>query len=82
MPNETLGFIGLGLMGRPMAKNLVAKGWRVVVPFRYLGSTRHEPTDTVFTCRHRANGKCPNGVTVQWTKALGQYPSPDRAPHP
>ena len=23
---ETVGFIGLGLMGRPMAKNLLAKG--------------------------------------------------------
>lgn len=28
---ETLGFIGLGVMGRPMARNLVAKGFDVVV---------------------------------------------------
>lgn len=28
---ETLGFIGLGVMGRPMAKHLLAKGYRVTV---------------------------------------------------
>jgi 2-hydroxy-3-oxopropionate reductase len=31
---EQIGFIGLGLMGRPMAKHLVAKGHRVVVHSR------------------------------------------------
>src|SRR5262245_28611270 len=29
--NETIGFIGLGVMGRPMAKHLVTKGYRVIV---------------------------------------------------
>lgn len=28
---ETVGFIGLGVMGRPMAKHILAKGYRVVV---------------------------------------------------
>ena len=28
--SETIGFIGLGVMGRPMAKHLIAKGYRVV----------------------------------------------------
>lgn len=28
---ETIGFIGLGVMGRPMAKHILAKGYRVVV---------------------------------------------------
>ncbi len=28
--SETVGFIGLGVMGRPMAKHLIAKGYRVV----------------------------------------------------
>ncbi len=28
---ETIGFIGLGVMGRPMAKNLIAKGYALVV---------------------------------------------------
>ena len=31
---EQIGFIGLGVMGRPMAKHLVAKGHRVVVHSR------------------------------------------------
>src|SRR6478609_6639568 len=29
--NETIGFIGLGVMGRPMASRLVARGWPIVV---------------------------------------------------
>ena len=28
--NETVGFIGLGVMGRPMAKHLLAKNYQVV----------------------------------------------------
>ena len=29
--NETLGFIGLGIMGKPMAKNLINAGYKLVV---------------------------------------------------
>jgi 2-hydroxy-3-oxopropionate reductase len=35
--NETVGFIGLGVMGRPMAKHILAKGHRVVVCNRSRG---------------------------------------------
>ena len=31
MTNETVGFIGLGVMGRPMAKHILTKGHRLVV---------------------------------------------------
>jgi 2-hydroxy-3-oxopropionate reductase len=31
MPSETVGFIGLGVMGRPMAKNLIKRGFSLVV---------------------------------------------------
>jgi 3-hydroxyisobutyrate dehydrogenase-like beta-hydroxyacid dehydrogenase len=34
MPNETVGFIGLGLMGHGMAKNIVEKGFPLVVAGR------------------------------------------------
>jgi 2-hydroxy-3-oxopropionate reductase len=34
---DTLGFIGLGVMGKPMAKHLVAKGHRVIVHSRSRG---------------------------------------------
>ncbi len=34
---EQIGFIGLGVMGRPMAKHLVAKGHSVVVNSRSKG---------------------------------------------
>src|SRR5437667_10223861 len=34
---EQIGFIGLGVMGRPMAKHLVAKGHQVVVHNRSRG---------------------------------------------
>ena len=32
--SETIGFIGLGLMGHGMAKNIVEKGWPLVVAGR------------------------------------------------
>ena len=32
---QTVGFIGLGLMGKPMAKNLLKRGFPVVVPVSY-----------------------------------------------
>ena len=35
--SETVGFIGLGLMGRPMAKNLLARGFTVVAHSRSQG---------------------------------------------
>jgi 2-hydroxy-3-oxopropionate reductase len=34
MASETVGFIGLGVMGKPMAKNLIKKGHRLVVHSR------------------------------------------------
>src|SRR5215208_798189 len=34
---DTIGFIGLGLMGKPMAKNLVARGYPLVVHSRSAG---------------------------------------------
>ena len=37
---ETIGFIGLGLMGRPMAKNLLKAGYPLVVTSR-----SHGPVD-------------------------------------
>ena len=35
--NEIIGFIGLGLMGKPMAKNLLKRGFRLVVHSRSRG---------------------------------------------
>ena len=35
--SETIGFIGLGLMGRPMAKNLLKAGYKLVVNSRSQG---------------------------------------------
>ena len=34
---QTVGFIGLGLMGKPMAKNLLKRGFPVVVHSRSPG---------------------------------------------
>jgi 2-hydroxy-3-oxopropionate reductase len=31
MPNPTIGFIGLGIMGKPMARNLIKAGYSLVV---------------------------------------------------
>ena len=31
MENNTIGFVGLGIMGRPMVKNLIKAGYSVIV---------------------------------------------------
>ena len=46
---ETIGFIGLGLMGRPMAKNLLTAGYPVIVNSRSRG-----PVDDVVSAGARA----------------------------
>src|SRR6266545_857751 len=38
MAAEEIGFIGLGVMGKPMAKNLIKAGHRLVVHSRSRGS--------------------------------------------
>ena len=37
MPSEVVGFIGLGIMGRPMALNLIKAGYKLVVTSRSKG---------------------------------------------
>ena len=37
MPSEVVGFIGLGIMGRPMALNLIKAGYKLVVTSRSRG---------------------------------------------
>src|SRR5438477_5599619 len=37
MPTEVVGFIGLGIMGRPMALNLIKAGYKLVVTSRSKG---------------------------------------------
>lgn len=37
MPSEVVGFIGLGIMGRPMALNLIKAGYKLVVTSRSQG---------------------------------------------
>lgn len=52
LTGRTLGFIGLGLMGRPMARNLAAAGARLVIhsrspePVRLLAAEGMTPADT------------------------------------
>lgn len=52
MTGETVGFIGLGIMGQPMARNVMAAGYDVVVhnrsrgPVHELVETGAEPADS------------------------------------
>jgi len=63
---ETVGFIGLGAMGGPMAKNLVEKGYRLVV--YDLVAERMAPleargAEAAASCREVAE-KCPVVITM------------------
>ena len=69
---ETIGFIGLGLMGRPMAKNLVKAGYPVVVHSRSRG-----PVDDLVSAGARA-ADSPAAVARQATRVITMVPdSPD-----
>jgi 2-hydroxy-3-oxopropionate reductase len=69
---ETIGFIGLGLMGRPMAKNLLKAGYPLVVHSR-----SEEPVrDLVASGAARAGS--PAEVARQATRIVTMVPdSPD-----
>src|SRR5687767_4628217 len=69
---ETIGFIGLGLMGRPMAKNLVKAGYPVVVHNR----SRASVDDLVSAGAVAATS--PADVARQATRIITMVPdSPD-----
>ncbi|MFB6170933.1 MAG: NAD(P)-dependent oxidoreductase [Haloarculaceae archaeon] len=72
MPEKTVGFIGLGLMGLPMAKNLVDAGYQVV------GHNRSdEPTEDL-VAYGGADGGSPAGVAERSDVVLLCLPdSPD-----
>ena len=69
---EKIGFIGLGLMGRPMAKNLLKAGYAVVVHSRSQGPV----DDVVGAGAERASS--PADVARQATRIVTMLPdSPD-----
>jgi 2-hydroxy-3-oxopropionate reductase len=69
---ETIGFIGLGLMGKPMAANLLKAGYPVVVTSRSQG-----PVDELVAAGAR-RGTSPADVARQATRIITMVPdSPD-----
>ena len=70
--SETVGFIGLGVMGRPMAKNLLAKGYQLIVHSRSQGPVQ----ELVSASAVRADS--PAGVARQARRIITMLPdSPD-----
>jgi 2-hydroxy-3-oxopropionate reductase len=70
--SETIGFIGLGLMGRPMAKNLLKAGYKLVVNSRSQG-----PVDDLVSSG-AARAITPADVARQATRIITMVPdSPD-----
>ena len=69
---ERIGFIGLGVMGRPMARNLLARGFSVVVHSRSRG-----PVDELVAAGAQA-AKTPADVARQSAIVVTMVPdSPD-----
>jgi 2-hydroxy-3-oxopropionate reductase len=70
--SETVGFIGLGLMGRPMAKNILKKGYPLIVHSRSQG-----PVDDLVAAGAR-KAASPADVARQATRIITMVPdSPD-----
>ena len=69
---QVIGFIGLGIMGRPMAKNLLKAGYSLVVHSRSTG-----PVDDV-TAAGAARGSSPKDVASRCDVLITMLPnSPD-----
>jgi 2-hydroxy-3-oxopropionate reductase len=69
---DTIGFIGLGLMGKPMATNLLKRGYRVIVHSRSA-----DPVDDLVAAGG-ARADSPAGVARQVTRLITMLPdSPD-----
>src|SRR3989475_10251092 len=69
---QTIGFIGLGIMGRPMAKNLIKAGYPVVVHSRSRG-----PVDDLVKSAARV-ASSPSEVAAQCDVLIAMLPnSPD-----
>src|SRR5438477_4093460 len=72
MAQQTIGFIGLGIMGRPMAKNLIKAGYPLVVHSRSRG-----PVDELVKSGARA-ASLPREVAAQCDVLITMLPnSPD-----
>lgn len=70
--NDRVGFIGLGVMGKPMAKNLIARGYSLVVHSRSAG-----PVDELVTAGAERAGS-PAEVASRVTRLITMLPdSPD-----
>src|SRR5687767_8790829 len=69
---DTIGFIGLGLMGKPMAKNLLSRGYALVVHSRSPG-----PVDELVAAG-AARANSPAEVAERATRIITMLPdSPD-----
>src|SRR5262245_64409488 len=69
---QVIGFIGLGIMGRPMAKNLLKAGHSLVVHSRSRG-----PVDEIVSAGAKA-GSSPNDVAARCDVLITMLPnSPD-----
>jgi 3-hydroxyisobutyrate dehydrogenase-like beta-hydroxyacid dehydrogenase len=72
---ETIGFIGLGLMGKPMAGHLVAKGFPVVVHSRSPG-----PVEAL-VAQGAERASSPAEIAARATRIITMLPdSPDVDP--
>jgi len=68
MIQETVGFIGLGVMGRPMARNLLKHGFALVVHSRSRG-----PVDEIVSAGARA-ARSPAEVAAASTRIITMLP--------
>jgi 2-hydroxy-3-oxopropionate reductase len=68
MTGQTVGFIGLGVMGRPMARNLLKRGFPLVVHSRSSG-----PVDEIVAAGAR-RAETPADVARQTTRIITMLP--------
>lgn len=66
--SETIGFIGLGIMGRPMAHNLLKHGYKLVV------LNRHQQVTDEFTAQGAKAADTPKAVAAQCDVVITMLP--------
>src|ERR1051325_2485493 len=64
MPHPTVGFVGLGIMGKPMARNLLRAGYSLVVHNRSRGAVEELNGEGAQTARDPADVAARSEVVI------------------
>ena len=66
--NESIGFVGLGKMGQPMARNLLKAGYQLSVYNRDARKAEALVAEGAHPCKHPGDVVSPGGIVINMVK--------------